>query len=176
MAELTALFLIIALVGLLAFAATRPDHFRIERSIAIEAKPEAVFAIVNDFHNWEFWSPWHKHDPAMRITFSGAPSGIASVYEWDGNKKVGRGRMEITAVEPGAKVHLKLDFFAPFEAHNTGDYTITAQGEKTIMTWAMEGKKPFMLKLMGLFFSMDKMVGKDFEEGLANLKRVVEAK
>ena len=168
------LVIIAAIAGLLIYAATRPDSFRLERSTAIKAPTEKVHALIDDFHNWPSWSPWENKDPAMKRTYSGAPKGKGTVYDWDGNKNVGLGRMEITDSAP-AMIIIKLDFFKPFEAHNTAEFTLAQQGESTQVTWAMYGPSPFMAKLMGLFFNMEKMVGPDFEAGLANLKSAAEA-
>ena len=160
---------------LLVFATTRPDTFRVERSATIKAPPDKVFAYLNDFQKFGAWSPWEKLDPAMQRTFSGTATGPGSVYAWTGNDKVGAGRMEIKSVEPNAKVTIQLDFFKPFEAHNTTDYILKAGADgTTTVTWAMSGPMPYISKLMGVFVSMDSMIGKDFEQGLANLKAVAE--
>lgn len=164
------LLLAVAIVAVLAFAATRPDSFRVERSATIKAPPEAIFAYINDFHNWPQWSPYETKDPAMRRTLSGAESGEGAVYEWQGDKNVGEGRMEITRSVPSSEVQIKLDFVSPFEAHNVAQFTLEPAGDATRVTWAMDGPSPFIAKLMGLFFSMDKMIGTDFAIGLANLK------
>jgi hypothetical protein len=166
---------ILVLIGiLLLLAATKPDAFRIQRSARIKAPPEKVYPLINDFHNWGSWSPWEKLDPAMQKTHSGPANGLGAVYEWEGNKQVGKGRMEITEAVPSSKVTIKLDFFKPFEAHNTAEFTLAGQGDATNVTWAMLGKQPFMFKVMSLFMSMDKMIGKDFETGLANMKAIAE--
>ncbi len=169
-----ALIIAAAIAGLLIYAATRPDSFRLERSISIKAPAEKVHALIDDFHNWPSWSPWENKDPAMKRTYSGTPKGKGTVYDWDGNKNVGLGRMEITDSAP-AKIVIRLDFLKPFEAHNTAEFTLAQQGESTQVTWAMYGPSPFMSKLMGLFFNMEKMVGPDFEAGLVNLKSAAEA-
>jgi uncharacterized protein YndB with AHSA1/START domain len=166
--------IVVLLAGLLGYAASKPDSFRIERSATINAPPEKVFNLINDFHNWASWSPWEKLDPAMTKTHSGTASGLGAVYEWEGNKKVGKGRMEITEAVPASKVRIKLDFFKPFEAHNTAEFTLAGQGQSAHVNWAMIGQMPFMFKVMSVFFSMDKMVGKDFETGLANMKGIAE--
>jgi uncharacterized protein YndB with AHSA1/START domain len=166
--------LAVLVAALLIYAATKPDAFRIQRSTSINAPPERVFGLINDFHNWGAWSPWEKMDPALKRTYSGAPSGKGAVYEWEGNKKVGKGRMEIKEASPPSKVVIKLDFLKPFEAHNTAEFTMERQGDSTHVTWLMHGRQPYMIKVMSTFFSMDKMVGKDFETGLANLKNNAE--
>jgi carbon monoxide dehydrogenase subunit G len=166
--------LVVAVVALLGFAATRPDTFRIQRSAAIKAPPEKIFAFINDLHSWVSWSPWENLDPALKRTYSGAANGPGAVYEWEGNKNVGKGRMEIAEMSPPSRITIKLDFLKPFEAHNTAEFTLEWQGDSTQITWAMHGRQPYMFKVMGLFFSMDKMIGKNFETGLANLKSIAE--
>lgn len=168
------LFLAVLIAATLLYAATRPDTFRIERSTSIHASPEAIFPLINDFHAWEAWSPWEKIDPQVKRTYSGAAQGTGAVYEWLGNKDVGHGRMEIVESSPPASVVLKIDFITPFEAHNTVDFTLAKQGDSTLVTQAMYGPSPFISRLMGLFFSMDKMVGDKYEEGLASLKAIAE--
>lgn len=169
-----ALGVVAAIVLLLAFAATRPGDFRVERSIAIAAPPAKIFPLLNDFHHFASWSPWQKLDPGMQVTHSGAASGPGAVYTWSGNKDVGSGRMEVLQQTPDAQVTVKLDFLEPFEGHNTTLYTLKAEGNTTTVTWAMYGPSPYISKLMGIFVSMDSMIGKDFELGLAQLKAVAE--
>jgi hypothetical protein len=166
--------LVVLLLALLAFAATKPDTFRVQRTATINASPERVFPFLNDFHHWGSWSPWEKLDLAMQKTHSGSPSGHGAIYEWEGNKQVGKGRMEITKSLPSSHLVIKLDFFKPFEAHNTAEFALAGQGGGTNVTWSMTGQQPFMFKVMSLFMSMDKMIGKDFEAGLANLKGISE--
>lgn len=165
---------LLALVGLLAYAATRPDDFRYARTIRIEAPPEKVFALVDDLHAWAGWSPWEKLDPAMKRTYAGPQKGVGASYAWDGEKKVGAGRMEIVRSEAPSRIGLSLDFERPFEAHNACEFTLAISEGKTVVTWAMTGKNPFFSKLVGLFVDMDAMIGKDFETGLANLKALAE--
>jgi uncharacterized protein YndB with AHSA1/START domain len=174
MIKTIAIVLVLLIAALLIYAATKPDSFRIERTTTIKAPPEKVFSLINDFHQWEAWSPWEKIDPALKRTYSGAASGTGAVYEWDGNKDIGQGRMEITESSPSSKVSLKLDFVKPFEAHNRVDFTLATQGDSTTVTQAMYGPSPYMSKLMTIFFSMEKMVGSKYEEGLANLKALAE--
>lgn len=164
------------IAGILGYAATRPGPFRVARSARIDAPPDRVYAKINDFHQWSSWSPWEELDPSMTRTHSGAPSGKGAVYEWKGNKRVGRGRMEITESEPSRRVVIKLDFFEPFEAHNTVELTLVRVGEGTDVTWAMTGTNPYMMKVIGIFMNMDKMLGKDFEKGLARLKGQLESR
>ena len=166
---------ILVLLGiLLLVVASKPDAFRIERSASIKAPPEKVYPLINDFHNWGSWSPWEKLDPTMKKTHSGPANGLGAIYEWEGNKQVGKGRMEITESAPSSKVLIKLDFFKPFEAHNTAEFVLAPNGDATNVTWAMLGSQPFMFKVMSVFMSMDKMIGKDFETGLASMKGLAE--
>lgn len=164
--------LLVAIV--IVLAVLKPDTFRVERSTRIKASPDKVFALINDFNRWGSWSPWEKMDPAMQRTFSGAPSGKGSVYEWKGNSKVGEGRMEILESAPSARITIKLDFLKPFEAHNVADFRLEPQGGETAVTWTMQGPASFVVKIMHVFMDMDRMVGKDFEAGLANMKAVAE--
>jgi uncharacterized protein YndB with AHSA1/START domain len=164
----------VLVAALLVFAATKPDIFRVERTASIKAPPEKVFALLNDFQRWEAWSPWEKKDPAMKRTFSVVTSGKGAQYAWEGNKDVGQGRMEIAESAPSSRVAIKLDFVKPFEAHNTVEFTLDPKGEATNVTWAMQGDTPYLAKIIHVFIDMDKMVGKDFEAGLANLKAVAE--
>ena len=173
---LTAIILIAAalVAALVAFITSKPDTFRIERSLAIKAPPAAIFALINDFHAFNTWNPYARKDPAMKQTYSGAAEGRGAAYDWDGDKNVGRGRMEIIGSEPPHRVTIKLDFMTPFEAHNTADFTLVPRGDATLVTWAMHGPAPFMTKVMHTFFSLDRMVGRDFEAGLATLKGLAE--
>jgi len=164
----------ILIAGILIYAATRPDTFRIERSTSIKTPPEKIFPLINGFHQWESWSPWEKIDPAVKRSYSGADSGKGAVYAWQGNKDVGRGRMEIVESTPSSNVVIKIDFIQPFEAHNTIEFTLERQGDAAKVTQAMYGPSPFVSRLVGLFCSMDKMVGQKFEEGLASMKAIAE--
>jgi hypothetical protein len=162
---------VIAIVLLLA--AAKPDTFHVERSMAIAAPPERILPLIDDFRNWRSWSPYEKLDPAMKRTLSGAESGKGAVYEWQGNGKAGQGRMEIAAASP-SKVAIDLRFLKPFRAHNLAEFRLEPQDGATKVTWAMDGKIPFAAKVMHTIFNMDRMIGKDFEAGLANLKNVAE--
>ena len=168
-----AIIVAVLIAILLAYAATRADSFRLERSVTIQAPPEKAFALINDFHQWGAWSPWEQMDADLQRSYSGPASGVGAVYNWEG-KKTGVGRMEIMESLPASLVKIKLDFFKPFEAHNTAEFTLQAQGDSTSVTWAMYGPSPFMSKLMGIFFSIDKMVGKDFEAGVEKMKAAAE--
>lgn len=164
----------IAIVAILIFAATKPDTFRIQRSTAVKAPPEKIFALISNLRGWGAWSPYEKKDPAMKRSYSGPDSGKGATYAWEGDKNVGRGRMEIIDVSLPSKVTIKLDFFSPFEAHNIAEFTMVPNGDTTTVTWAMHGPSPYMAKLMTTFFNMDKMCGNDFEVGLASLKALAE--
>ncbi len=169
-----AIVLIVAVAAVLAYAATKPKMFSVQRATSIKAPPEKIFALIDDLRGWGDWSPYEKKDPAMKRAYSGAASGKGAVYEWDGDKNVGKGRMEITDVSPPSKIVIKLDFFRPFEAHNTATFTMEPKGESTTVTWAMDGPNLFIGKVMSIFIDMDKMIGKDFAHGLANLKTLAE--
>ena len=174
MLKTIALIIVVAIAGILIFAATKPDTFAVQRSISIKAPPEKVFPLINDFKRWDAWSPWEKKDPAMKRTYGPTTRGKGANYAWDGNSDVGRGSMDITDSVPPSKVALKLDFVKPFEGHNTVDFTLEPKGEMTNVTWAMRGPAPFISKVMQVFCNMDTMIGKDFESGLANLKTAAE--
>lgn len=169
-----ALIAVALIAALMIFAATLPDTFRVERSASIKAPPEKIYALMNDFHKFGAWSPWEQLDPQMQRSYSGAASGKGAVYAWQGNKEVGAGRMEIIDAVAPSKVLIKLDFMQPFEAHNTTEYTLRPQGDATTVSWAMFGPTPYIAKVMGIFASMDSMVGRDFEKGLARLKAEAE--
>ena len=172
----TILIVVVVLIGgVLAMAATKPDTFSVQRSASIKAPPEKIFAVVNDFHRWPDWSPWEKLDPGMKRTQSGAPAGKGAVYEWDGNSKAGAGRMTINAVEPDESVTIALEFIKPFKSTSTTVFTLEPDGATVVVRWRMTGPKTFMTRFMGVFMSMDKMVGPDFEKGLTQLKDDVEA-
>jgi len=166
--------IVLLVAGLLGYAATKPDTFRVQRSASMKAPPEKIFPLINDFHNWVSWSPWEKLDLEMKKTHSGAASGRGAIYEWEGNKKVGQGRMEITEDSPPSKVAIKLDFIKPFQANNKAEFALDRQGDSTNVTWTMDGSQPFMFKVMGVFMNLDNMIGKDFEAGLASIKGLAE--
>ena len=164
------------IAGVLAYATTKPDTFQVQRTTSINAPPDKIFPLLNDLHSFPRWSPYEKKDPAMKRTYNGPVSGKGSVYAWDGDKNVGSGSMEITDSSPPSVVKLKLDFTRPFEAHNVVTFTLVPQGTATTVTWAMDGPVPYMAKIMHVFINMDRMVGDDFEVGLANLKTLAESK
>jgi uncharacterized protein YndB with AHSA1/START domain len=168
-------FIIVAVnAAILTYAATKPDTFRVERSVSIKAQPKRVYSLLADFHAWGLWSPWEKVDPAMTRTFSGAAKGKGAVYEWTGDGKVGAVRMEIVEAVPTSKVVMKLDLISPLEGHDTAEYTLKRKNGVTTVTWAVYGPMPYPSKVLSVFRSMDTIVGKDFEAGLANLKTLAE--
>jgi uncharacterized protein YndB with AHSA1/START domain len=169
-----AVILALAIAVVLILAARKPDTFAVERTASITAAPEKIFSLIGDFHQWRSWSPYEVKDPDMQRSFSGTASGKGAVYAWNGNRNVGSGRMEILDAPPPQKVVIKLDFFTPFEGHNTAEFTLLPQGSSTNVKWLMHGPCPFMMKIMHVFIDMDNMIGKDFAVGLANLKRVTE--
>jgi hypothetical protein len=169
-----AVVLAIAIAVILILAAAKPDKFGIQRATTVKAPPEKIFPLINDFHRWGTWSPYENKDPAMKRSYSGAASGEGAIYAWEGNKNVGSGRMEILDSSAPSKIVIKLDFFKPFEGHNTAEFTMLPHGDATDVTWLMHGPLPFMGKIMHVFINMDRMIGKDFEIGLANLKRLTE--
>lgn len=166
--------LVVVVAGVLIYAATRPDTFRVQRTATIKAPPEKIFLLINDLRSWSLWSPYDRKDPAMKRAFSGAASGKGAVHEWDGDRNVGKGRMEITESTPSTRILIKLDFIKPFEGHNVAEFTMEPKGDSTVVTWAMYGPAAFMTKLIGLFMDMDTMIGNDFAAGLANLKATAE--
>ncbi len=166
----------LALVAFLLYVVSRPDSFRVQREILISAAPEQVFVCIDDLHNWANWSPWEKLDPGMGRTFGGPQTGVGANYAWDGNKKAGAGKMEITRSEPGVRIDMNIHFLRPFDAHNFIEFLFNEEGVGTRVTWSIYGPSPFISKLMGIFINMDKMIGKDFEAGLISLKQVAEAR
>jgi uncharacterized protein YndB with AHSA1/START domain len=166
--------LALAIAALLVYAATRPDTFRVERSTTIKAPADKIFPLINDFRRWQAWSPWENIDPALKRSYSGPESGKGAAYAWEGNNEVGHGRMEIDEATPPSKIVIRLHFLKPFETRNIAEYTLSPRGDGTQVTWAMHGPSPFVAKVLGIFCSMDAMVGGKFEEGLAKLKAVAE--
>ena len=168
--------LAIAIVIILILASTKPATFSVRRSAVVQAPAEVIFPLINNFHQWARWSPWEKRDPAMKRDYSGAESGKGAVYAWDGNKNAGSGRMEILDASSSSKITIKLDFFKPFEGHNTAEFTFVPEREAaaTNVIWVMQGPSSFMSKVMQVFMDLDKMIGRDFETGLANLKTLTE--
>lgn len=157
--------------------ATRPSDFHVQRSVVIDAPPEAAFARVNDFHAWTSWSPYEKLDPSMTRTYDGAPSGLGAAYAWKGNDKVGEGKMTIVESKAASRIGLHLEFARPFECTNEAMFTFEPRpGGATKVTWAMDGKNGFISKAASLVFDMEALVGGDFDRGLAALKAQTEAK
>ena len=178
MFKIIALIVVIVLVipvgSALLLAAAKPDQFRVERSTHIKASPDEIFPLINDYRRWRSWSPYENLDPEMKRTYSGENEGQGAVYEWQGNNKIGQGRMEIIESTPPSKITMKLDMIKPMEGHNIVTYTLEPEGDSTKVTWAMEGSSNFVSKIFQVFVSMDGICGSQFEEGLANLKSVVE--
>ncbi|MGE0579161.1 SRPBCC family protein [Reyranella sp.] len=170
------LVVVVAIAGVLIYASTRPDSFRVERSVSINAPADGVYPLIADFRRWAEWSPYEKKDPAMKRTFGSITAGKGATYAWDGDKNVGQGSMEILEASQPSKVVIKLDFQKPFEAHNTAEFTLKPKGDGTEVTWAIHGPSPLISKVVSLFMNMDTMIGKDFEAGLANLKALAEKK
>lgn len=171
----TSLAVVFVLVlALLLVAASRPKNFRVQRSRHIDASPEVLYVFISDLHRWPAWSPWEKLDSAMQRGHGGAPSGVGARYEWSGNNKVGAGRMEVLAAEPPSRVVIKLDFLRPFKASNTAEFTLAGEGTGTTVTWALYGPSLFVSRLMGLFLSMDRILGLQFEQGLSDLAALAE--
>jgi hypothetical protein len=168
------IIILIVLAAIFAYAATRPNTFRVQRTARIKAPPEAIYALITDFRGWRAWSPYEARDPAMQRTFSGAPSGLGAAYAWEGNKNVGAGHMQIIEASAPSRVLIDLNFLRPFKARNVAEFMIEPRGDASEVTWAMYGPNLFVGKLMGLFMDMDKMIGRDFEQGLANLKAAAE--
>ena len=171
---IVAVAIAIAMAVVLVLAMTKPDSFRVQRSLTIKAPADALFALIDDFRRWGTWSPWENKDPEMKRTFSGAPNGKGAVYAWDGNKNVGSGRMEILESLAPSNIVIKLDFFKPFEGHNTAEFTLSPQGGSTTVVWVMHGPAPLMSRVMQVFMNFDSMIGKDFEQGLVNLRKATE--
>lgn len=167
--------LALVVVVVIGLAASKPATFRVERGATIGAPPTAVFSNLEDFHRWAEWSPWEKLDPQMQRTHGGPPNGPGATYAWSGNDDVGEGRMTVLATKPNERVEIKLEFLKPFEATNTTIFALKPVSGGTEVSWSMEGPNSFIGKVMSVFADMDAMIGKDFEAGLANLKRVSEA-
>jgi hypothetical protein len=164
----------VSVVIFLVVVALQPPTFHVERSITVNVPPERTFALVNDFHAWKAWSPWEARDPAMKRTYSGASSGAGAVYAWSGNRDVGEGRMTIESSRDPSLVSIKLEFLKPFVATNTATYSFAPVAGGTRVTWAMDGANAFLAKAFHLFVSVDRLVGADFERGLARMKSAAE--
>ena len=165
-----------ALVGLFVFVvAMQPSEFRVARRTVIGAAPAAVFAHVNDFRKWDAWNPWAKIDPGMKQTYEGPPTGVGAVYTWAGNGEVGEGRMTLTESRPSELIRIRLEFLKPLAATSTAEFTFQPEGERTAVTWSMTGRNGFVAKAIHLVMNMDRMIGGQFEAGLARMKAVAEA-
>ncbi len=168
------LAVIFILVIFIVVIAGRPDEFIVSRSANIAAPPDKIYPQVNDLHNWKVWSPWAKLDPGAKTSYSGATAGVGSAMAWDGNNKIGAGKMTITESDPGKLIRLRLDFEKPMKATNTAEFTFRPAGGQTVVTWRMAGKNTFMGKCFALFVNFDKMIGCQFEKGLISLKSLTE--
>ena len=174
MIKKTLLLIVIFVAGVLGFATTKPDTFTVQREANIKAAPPKIAALLTDFRQWQAWSPWEKLDPGMARSYSGPASGQGAKYAWQGNDKVGAGRMEITDATAPERTVIKLDFLQPYVSHNTTTFTLAPEGDGTRVNWTMTGPSPYVSKVMNVFVSMDTLIGKDFDKGLANLKAVAE--
>jgi len=166
--------LAVIVVVLVVIVALQPADFRVTRSATMSAPAPAVFVQVNDFHKWEAWNPWGKIDPAMKQGYEGAPAGTSAIYTWIGNKEVGEGRMTIIESRPSELIRIKMEFFKPFAGISTAEFTFKPEGNQTAVTWSMSGENNFMAKAIHLFMNMDRMIGGQFEKGLASMKSIVE--
>jgi hypothetical protein len=166
--------LVVVVVALAGFIATRPSTYTVQRTATIQAPPDIAFGLVNDFHQWEVWSPWEKLDPSMKKTHEGPASGVGAKYSWVGNDQVGEGRMTIEESKPSELVRIKLEFIKPWEASSLSSFTFKPEGESVAVTWKMEGTNNFVSKAFSVFMDMDAMIGKDFDKGLAAMKGVAE--
>lgn len=169
-----AIAIVVIVAVIVGLALTKPNTFSVVRVATIKAPPEKIAPLIADFHNWLSWSPWEGLDPQMQRTFSGAPNGVGAVYAWQGNSKVGQGRMEVSSVTVPGSILIKLDFLEPIASHNIADFKLAPQGDSTVVTWTMTGPMDMLSKVMNVFVSMDAMIGPDFERGLAKLKSVAE--
>jgi len=172
-AIIAAVVIVLFIVTVLVLASGKPDTFRVQRQITIQAPPEKIFPLINDYRNWGAWSPWEKKDPAMKRSFSGPAAGKGSAYAWE-SKEVGVGDMLITDSVPSSVVRIDLNFSKPFETHNKVVFNIQPQAGGSTVSWEMQGPAPLIARVMHVFFNMDKMVGKDFEDGLAAMKAAAE--
>mgnify|MGYP001377296703 CR=1 FL=1 len=166
--------LVVILAALAAVIAMQPNEFRVTRTATFDASPEEVFEQINDFHNWEAWSPWAKLDPDAKTDYEGPTSGEGAIFRWDGDSNVGQGSMTLVQSKPNDLIRIKLDFKRPMEGTSDVKFTIKPEGDKTALTWSMEGENNFMAKAVGLVVDCEKMCGDMFEDGFANLKHIVE--
>lgn len=167
--------LVVIVVGLVGVITLQPARYRVSRSTTIAAPAPVVFAQVNDFHKWSAWSPWEKIDPAMKRTYEGPPAGVGASYAWVGTREVGEGRMTIVESRPSDLIQVKLEFVKPFAGTSVAEFSFKPDGERTLVTWSMTGDKNFIAKAIHLVMSMDRMIGDQFDKGLAAMKTVAEA-
>jgi uncharacterized protein YndB with AHSA1/START domain len=168
-----AVIVAVAIAGFLVFVARKPDLFKVQRAVSIKAPPETIFPLIRDFQSFISWSPFEK-DPNIKRSFKGPATGKGAIYEWEGNRTVGAGSVELVDVVPPSRLTMKLTMLRPFKAENTAEFTLEPKGDFTNVTWAMRGRQPFMAKLMGTFMDCEKMCGTQFEEGLGKLKALAE--
>lgn len=173
MLKLIAIVIVVLIAAILIYASTKPDEFHVERSINIKAAPDKIFPFINDFHQWNAWTPFNK-DPAMKKIYSANTIGKGAHYAWEGNKEVGQGEITITDTTPPKVIEMELHMIKPFEGRNHVVFSIEAAGDSTKVTWALEDQHTYFLKLLSIFLNLDKMIGGDFEVGLAKLKAVAE--
>jgi hypothetical protein len=169
-----AIALVLVVAALLAYAATRPDSFRVQRSTGISAPAERIFPLIANLKSMNTWNPFVEPDPTIKLAYSGPDSGKGAANTWSGNSKVGEGRIEVTDASPSSSVTMRLDMHKPMKAHNAVEFTLQPNGSGTTVTWAMSGRQPFIGKLMTVFIDCDKMVGRQFEKGLGKLKAIAE--
>ena len=174
MLKIIAIIVVVLVAAVLLFAATRPDTFSVQRTTSIKAPPEKVFPLINDLRRFNTWNPYEKKDPNLKGSYSGAADGKGAAYAFDGNQDVGKGSIEITESSPPSRVVMQLHMIEPMEASNRVEFILEPKGEATNVTWAMHGQVPYFGKIIHMFFDMDRMVGGDFEAGLAGLKAVAE--
>ena len=170
------LALVVIVAALAVIVVLQPGEFQVTRTATMAAPAPVVFAQVNDFRKWEAWNPWARIDPAMKQTYAGAPAGVGAIYTWAGNHEVGEGRMTIIESRPSELIRVRLDFAKPFAGTSVAEFTFKPEGERTAVTWSLVGRNNFMAKAMSLVMNLDKMIGGDFEQGLAQMKSVVEAR
>jgi len=169
-----AIFVIILVATVLAYASSKPDTFRVQRSIIVNAPPDKVFALINDFHKWDTWAPQDQQDPTMHRTYSGPTEGTGAVSEWSGSGSTGKGRMAIIESVPPKMVSVKVDFVKPFEAHNVNEFVLEPAGDATKVTWNIDASNLYMMKVMSIFVNIQKEFGKHMESGLSSLKTAAE--
>jgi hypothetical protein len=175
MIKIIAVAVVLVVAAVLILAATRPDTFRVQRSASIQAPPDKVFPLINDLRRFSAWSPYEKKDPNMVRAYSGPAAGPGATYAFSGNKDAGKGTIKITDATEASQVRMNLLMLEPIECDNKVEFTLEPKGDVTQVTWSLQGPVPYMAKIVHLFLDMDKMVGKDFEVGLENLKHLAEA-